>query len=1054
MAKYSRVPAQMQLWKHQRGAIKFAIAHLKGSSNPCLIRMPTGTGKTGVIACLSMQSCSGMTLVLSPWVNLREQMVQALKRDFWESINFPPPKGSVKELLPSTAKATLNARDTKVLVGTFQTLAELRREKPLVYADLAKAIDLIIVDECHYEPAVEWGRAVKSLAKPMVLMTATPYRNDLKLFRIEDIESSVYQYTHEHAENDKIVRSLRFDSLKSGTDIRTTAKSFAKKWKAAIKSGTLASQSPRAIICCGTGADISAVVDELSSAKLSVVGIHETFNGKADKKLVKDVPGTDDTAQIWVHQNKLTEGLDDHRFCCVAFLDDINSDRKLIQQIGRVLRTHPSDNTGVPALVLSCAEYKHDLRWNAYRDFEKDAQLQSARHYRQVVEKMLESQPTVEYFDGRFRRKFRPDLLSKDPQVAISPSVLVRAVQPSFNFDDYVEDCTDSLNLSDAIILGSNPNGPCIREQDFALWVYASVVNSRLLEDTSLYEVRLEAHCAVLANNFLLVSDTTGTYPEAVIDGHTAGVGASELGQLLDDQYRLTNVAVSSAVPFDTVLRASEHRSVDMKRIPASLTDRIQICRSARGAKAKSRRYIGMQRGRVREELSERDRRRHNASVFRRWAQSVAQGLAAAVGAQHSVLLRYMQPTSAPAVPIPVAISVDLFRKDLKLRSSTDKPLIVAQSSVEVRPSVPTGSTSVFECDLLFFIDGDETQKQSVRVLVEHQRNKNRFWFKSHGHSDVQVLDDQGGRGPVRRNLVDYLNQHQDLILIGLSGGELVYQGKNFYRIDYSHAERSLVDSIVRATGVSCTTEKGTKAQLAQAKLAGRQATQFLSDSLFKVIAEEHLPLPFSPELIVCDDLGTECSDFVVANFTTKQMALVHAKAGKGAGISASAFHEVVAQAMKNLAYLTRNAEQPQGVPNWVTASKWNNTSIPTVYKSPAGCPSGPALWEKLHSEILDAAGAQLYVVLATTGCCDHQALSEAVKDSTKRTAQTAQLVHLVDSLVGYARQLGVSVSVVDVPFTVPTRKAAKNAAKKIVGKAPAAKNVNAPRPKSMPPAP
>lgn len=1046
MATYSEVPEQMKLWLHQRKAIEFAISHLQRGSQSCLIRMPTGTGKTGVIACLSMLSCSGMTLVLSPWVNLRKQMIQAVQGTFWDCINFTAPNGLVKEILPSTAQDTLKAQDAKVLVSTFQTLSELRRDRPQVYADLAKAIDLVIVDECHYEPAIEWGKAVKNMAKPMVLMTATPYRNDLKLFRIEDIKGSVYQYTHEQAEKDGVIRGISFDSLASGADIRAAAKSFATKWKAAVKARTLASQTPRAIICCDTGADIAVVVDELSKAELSVVGIHETFNARTGEKLVKDVPVADDTAQIWVHQNKLTEGLDDHRFCCVAFLGDISSDRKLIQQIGRVLRMHKSDNMGVPALVFSRAEYKHELRWQAYRDFEKDALLQSAQHYRQVVEKMLESQPAVEYFDGRFRRKFRPDLLSKDPQVAIAPSVLVRAVQPSFNFDDYVEDCTDSLNLSDAIILGSNPNGPCVRDHDFALWVYASVVNSRLLEDTSLYEVRLEAHCVVLADKFLLVSDTTGTYPEAVIDGGTAGVGASELALLLDDQYRLTNVAVSSAVPFDTVLRTSEHRSVDMKRIPASLTDRIQICRAARGAKAKSRRYIGMQRGRVREELSERERRSHNISVFRLWAQSVAQGLTSAAGAQHSVLRRYMQPTRAPVDPTPVGFSVDLFRKDLKLRSSKDKPLTVAQSSVEVRPGVSTVVASIFECDLLFFIDGDEKKEQTARILVEYQRNKNRFWFKSPGHSEVQVLDDQGTRSEVRRNLVDYLNQHQDLILISLSGGELVYQGRNFYRVDYSHAERSLIDNIVRVTAVSCTTEKGTSAQLAQAKIAGRLATQFLQGSLFKVIAEENLPLPFSPELIICDDLGSECADFVVANFTTKQMALVHAKAGKGRGISASAFHDVIAQAMKNLAYVTRNAEQPQGVPNWVPASRWNNTDIPTVYKSPLGCPFGPALWEKLRREILDSAGSQLYVVLATTGCCDHQMLKDAVTDPDKRTAQTAQLVYLIDSLIGYARQLGVNVSVVDIPFTVPAKKAAKEVAKKVASKASAGKKTTAPR--------
>ncbi|WP_199170841.1 MULTISPECIES: hypothetical protein [unclassified Acidovorax] len=45
-------------------------------------------------------------------------------------------------------------------------------------------------------------------------------------------------------------------------------------------------------------------------------------------------------------------------------------------------------------------------------------------------------------------------------------------------------------------------------------------------------------------------------------------------------------------------------------------------------------------------------------------------------------------------------------------------------------------------------------------------------------------------------------------------------------------------------------------------------------------------------------------------------------------------------------------------------------------------------------------------------------ALENAVKDPSLRTAETAQLFHLLDGLVGYARQLGVRVSIVDVPYT------------------------------------
>lgn len=1008
---FQDIPGSLKLWAHQHGALSFIIDHLRSNSDPCLVRMPTGTGKTGVVACLSLLSATGRTLVLTPWANLRDQMVEALRHGFWGSIGEVAPTKKVVSMLPSTAEDEIKTA-ASVLVCTFATLTELRRERPNIYAALAASIDVVFVDECHYEPALEWGKAVKGLKKPPVLLTATPYRNDLKLFRIRDTSRAVFQFTHEAAEAQGIIRPLNIQPLVSSADLASLSREFVAVWNRARSSGELVSSSPRAIICCASAADITVVVATLQSAGLDAIGIHENFDGLSKSGLIKDVPLLNTPATIWVHQNKLTEGLDDHRFCCLAFFCAVNNDRKLVQQIGRIIRKHKSDKQGREALLLAPVEFEIADRWDAYRAFEKDADMLSPERYREFVEGILNEQPDIEYFDGRFRRRFRTDELQRDPQVLIAPSVLVRAVGAGFKMAEYVEDCTDSLNLTDAIILGS-PNEPCQQSQEHALWVYASIANSRLLTDTSLYEVRLEAHCAVLSNGYLFISDTTGTYPVAMLESYTTNLGAAEISRLLDATYRVTNVSVSSAVPFDTVLRASEHRGHDLSSIPTSLTDRIQICKSARGASSKGRRYLGLQRGRVRDELSERARRKHSAAVFKTWAEAISKELSAAAGS-HPVLQRYMQAVRPPVSPVPVSVSIDLSNPKVEVTTAKGEDLLILASSVAVSPKT-TGTALSFECVFSFQKNGDPTMLVELPVTVEFQVPKGRFWFKSSGPTGVLVFEtDDALRA--KRNLVDYLNQNQELVLIGLDGGELVYQGRSFYAIDYSHAETALLQRIRRAPHVFCKTEKGSKAEIAAAKTA--KATTFVAGSLFKAIAEESIPLPFAPELIICDDLGSECADFVLANFAERQLALVHAKAGSGSGISASAFHDIVAQAMKNLAYLTRNASQPDGVGSWRYNARWNKTGIPRLYKTPAGCPRATALWKKLRDDIIDSAGGQLHVVLATTGCCDLGALENAVKDPSLRTAETAQLFHLLDGLVGYARQLGVRVSIVDVPYT------------------------------------
>src|ERR1700733_8992575 len=100
-----------KLWPHQIKAIDFAVKHLNQSDAPCLIRMPTGTGKTGIIAYLTRLAHAQSSLVLTPWANLREQMVKALEAGFWSELKIKPGKPTVIEMLPSDAKDIL--KDTK-----------------------------------------------------------------------------------------------------------------------------------------------------------------------------------------------------------------------------------------------------------------------------------------------------------------------------------------------------------------------------------------------------------------------------------------------------------------------------------------------------------------------------------------------------------------------------------------------------------------------------------------------------------------------------------------------------------------------------------------------------------------------------------------------------------------------------------------------------------------------------------------------------------------------------------------------------------------------------
>jgi hypothetical protein len=348
----------------------------------------------------------------------------------------------------------------------------------------------------------------------------------------------------------------------------------------------------------------------------------------------------------------------------------------------------------------------------------------------------------------------------------------------------------------------------------------------------------------------------------------------------------------------------------------------------------------------------------------------------------------------------------------LTLDDGGECSLKYASADVE---TVATSQESYYKCSFGFESDGG-AKNGSITLRLDYESNKQRFWFlKGEGPSIKVHLDGEQSRG-----LAEFLNMHQDIALIGLRGGEIVYQGRRFFKIDYSYAEEVLVNLIHPLSKTpACTTEKGTPAQIAAAKKS--KATEFPERSLFRALAEEQIDLSFDTQVLICDDLGTEIADFVAANFDTQTLALIHAKAAKGFKISASAFHEVTAQAVKNLVYMTRNSEVPKGIGSWRRDGRWNETGIPRMYRLPASLPSGQTLWQRLKDDIIGTSNPELYVVLLTTGCCHVPTLKEAIRNPSKRTPEVAQLLYLLDGLNGLARQLGIRLVVFDVPYHKPT---------------------------------
>jgi superfamily II DNA or RNA helicase len=338
----------------QRRAVAFVQAFLaaRGVSGACaadeaaLIKMPTGTGKSGVIAALACASPGiKRTLVLTPRTSLVRQMAGDLTTRFWKKLGAQYTRNGLIEGLEEDALDALRAEpkdikdrpvrrlvaeqyqlikddennERQIWVGTFNALHLLLGVKPPAhrsfqgreerapgaafgsgkdgvdglnleeFRELIKSVDLVIVDEGHHEPAYSWAQAVRELGKPTVIFTATPYRNDYKYFQVSG--KFIFNLPWTEAVDERLIREVVIaespDSYGRGgvaeADYSPTL--FARDFKAAFDG---LPPGKKAIVHAKTFGDLKRIQRALYKATGEVgVLIHDRVTG-AKKDTPKD----------------------------------------------------------------------------------------------------------------------------------------------------------------------------------------------------------------------------------------------------------------------------------------------------------------------------------------------------------------------------------------------------------------------------------------------------------------------------------------------------------------------------------------------------------------------------------------------------------------------------------------------------------------------------------------------------------------------------------------------------------------------------------------------
>jgi superfamily II DNA or RNA helicase len=166
----------------QVGALHAIASHWTLSSEPALVVMPTGTGKTEVMIAGAVASACNRLLVIVPTDALRHQTAMKFANyGVLESIG-------VIEAIPFPVVGVLSAKPTPVHFAAIEccnvvvtTMASLGLADEATSRQFATRFSHVFFDEAHHMKAVTWNRFHGYCGEAHTLMlTATPFREDGK----------------------------------------------------------------------------------------------------------------------------------------------------------------------------------------------------------------------------------------------------------------------------------------------------------------------------------------------------------------------------------------------------------------------------------------------------------------------------------------------------------------------------------------------------------------------------------------------------------------------------------------------------------------------------------------------------------------------------------------------------------------------------------------------------------------------------------------------------------------------------------------------------------
>lgn len=884
----------------QQESIKTAFSYLSKpkSEKSCLLSLPTGAGKSGVVATTSHFTEKKKILVLCHRRAICDQLFREIKKDFFEKIQ---PDHSL--VLKDVSNQVDDTSADGIYVSTFQKLQTMSAEE---FEVLKNNIDLLMVDEGHSEPSPVWSHISRRLEAYKIIITATPYRNDLFQF---DIASGLsYIFTFKKALSDGVLREPIFSTINENQVVQAVSQRLREQ------KGTIC------IVKCNTGEEVRRYYDILSQT-FRTLAIHNSFKEKDTEGLKSSVPRkvAEQDWQVLVHQRKLDEGVDIPHAKTLILTYPVSSGRELVQTIGRVVRIYKDF---IPR-VIEIGTSSNKKLWENYRKFDKSIsdrisaeKFLNSLNTASLIDSYLEAFPAYSYFSSSFRKKF--NLKEFDPVNSFNiPLASVCFIKKRNEF---------SLPaMMDEMYWEYTKEGDLVERRENCcgaeILLSVSFNNSKLLKDELFFQPSFEVFLVKEFDDIVAIYDSRSqkySYRKELCLG--AAVNVDELLKMAsrEDRTRTKEAHTIAITSAETKPAGLSMKGDDLEK---TITDQshstyafttLKVDNIGQDDKRKSSYYLGMGSGRI----SDQKVRNFTLPELMDWIDDAYEVMSSTSAIKSNFLSSFSKPVYEVPTNDPIAILFDFSYHE------TDIEITVGADQYSIAPGF----------QYIEYNAGVDLIGSGHRYFLVYDEKDERLKFEG----DESIICSQN-----QESWLEVLNR---IRIKALYPDGLTYVDGNFFRVtlpsqmDGKISETKLGGALLPLDELSSINLSEKDSDNVQSDGFGESSIFYLIDQLKTVSDPGFSPDNCGPfyqyisnvDLIFCSDMGVEHSDFVLSS--SDKLVFVHVKCGSSGNpeSAAGSIAEVGGQAIKNIEHvISQNFDLKPG----------NHTNLlshwPTVNSSP-----------------------------------------------------------------------------------------------------------------------